>query len=96
MEHEMLAYCDRKTGAIHFGEAKPRGATLIAKHPDDNVLRRAVEAAGAQTLVTWRGQKKLSESLAVPWYSTAKYPDEEAERIASFAERVQACIASHV
>ena len=92
----MLAYCDRKSGAILFGETKPRGATVIAKHPDGDILRGAVEAAGAKTLTTWRGRKKLSESLAIPWYSTAKYPDEEAERIASFAERVQTCMASLV
>lgn len=92
----MLAYCDRKSGAILFGETKPRGATVIAEHPDAGVLRNAVEKAGASNMTIWRGKKKLSESPAIPWYETAKYPDEEVERIKSFAARVKTFMASLV
>ena len=87
----MIAYGDRKTGDILFADKKPRGGLLIAEHPSLDILREAIKFSGAQHRAEYRGGKQISEpSLAVPWFSTAKIPEDEEERVRHFAGKVRA------
>jgi hypothetical protein len=85
----MMAYCDLRNGAIRLGHVKPRRAVVIAEHDDAAVLCRAIEQAGAWAMTEYRGRKIADAGLAVPWFSTAKYPDEEEDCARQFAKRVQ-------
>jgi len=87
----MIAYCNRKTGDILFAEKKPRGSLLIAEHSSFEILHEAVKFSGAQYRTEYKGGKQIGEpSLAVPWFSMAKYPEDEEERVTRFAHKVRA------
>jgi hypothetical protein len=89
----MLAYCSRATGYIDFAERKPKGAILIAEHPDADLLRNAVERKASsytEFKSTGNGSKIRARGIGVPFFSVAKYPDEEDACVAAFAKRVQA------
>jgi hypothetical protein len=46
-------------------------------------------STAAQYRTEYKGGKPISEpSLAVPWFSTAKFPEEEEERVKLFAYKV--------
>jgi len=85
----MLAYCDTNEGHIHFGNERPRGTVLIAKHPNQQALRDAIMDSGALHAVEHQGRKVTFDGLAVPWVGTAKYRDEAEQRIGTFAAKVR-------
>lgn len=84
----MIAYCNRTTGHIHFGGTKPPQAVFIAEHANKALLAEAIRRSGAQDHTEYRDTGHLVSCLSVPWFAVAKFPDEQAECISRFAERV--------
>lgn len=85
----MFAFCDLRTGKIRFAATKPHNAAVIAEHPNASILREAVRQSGAQEYLEAPEGDASSLSLGVPWFATAKSPDEQDERFWKFARKVR-------
>lgn len=92
----MIAFCDRESGAIHVAEKKPRGALLIAEHEDVKLLCAAIVASGADRMIRYRGGEKVREELlGIPWYTTAKFPEDGEALVKEFAQKVLVWLRTH-
>ena len=76
-------------GEIHFGDAVPPGARVLADHSNAALLRAAVLKAGAIFGRDYKGALMLRlDLLLVPWYGSTRLPLDDRERVEQFAAKV--------